>query len=120
MTKLNDDGDFPVEAVPVAKDHSYAANMAKVDGRIAELEAALRPSPQRAQFDTALNGLLIRENLDGAAWALGQILDEAKILEGGPGLADPAVAEYLRMLVEKVNGALDKRTAELSTRHRGD
>jgi hypothetical protein len=73
-------------------------------------------SPQRRSFESALNVLLIRENLDGAEWALGQILDEAKILDGGPGLGDTAIAEYLRTLVEKVNGGLDKRTAELATR----
>jgi hypothetical protein len=73
-------------------------------------------SPQRASFETALNVLLIKENLDGAEWALQQILDEAEILDGGPGLGDTAVAEYLRTLVEKVSGGLDKRTAELATR----
>jgi hypothetical protein len=82
----------------------------------APAEPVKERSPQRASFDTALNVLLIKENLDGAEWALQQILDEAEILDGGPGLGDTAVAEYLRTLVEKVSGGLDKRTAELATR----
>jgi hypothetical protein len=76
-------------------------------------------SPQRRSFDTALNVLLLRENLDGAEWAIQQILDEAKGLEGGPGLGDSAVAEYLRTLAEKISGGLDKRTAELAAENWG-
>jgi hypothetical protein len=82
----------------------------------APAEPVKERSPQRRSFETALNVLLIKENLDGAEWALQQILDEAEILDGGPGLGDTAVAEYLRTLVEKVSGGLDKRTAELATR----
>jgi hypothetical protein len=82
----------------------------------APAEPVKERSPQRRSFETALNVLLIKENLDGAEWALQQILDEAEILDGGPGLGDSAVAEYLRTLVEKVQGGLDKRTAELATR----
>jgi hypothetical protein len=73
----------------------------------------------RQAFDTALHGLLIRENLEGAKWAIQQILDEAKGLEGGPGLGDSAVAEYPRTLAEKISGGLDKRTAELAAENWG-
>jgi hypothetical protein len=88
-------------------------------GRAAEPVPTREEKPKdyaRQAFDTALHGLLIRENLEGAKWAIQQILDEAKGLEGGPGLGDSAVAEYLRTLAEKISGGLDKRTAELATR----
>jgi hypothetical protein len=100
------------------KDFSYDANMRTVEENIGRLEDEIRRrrSPQRASFDTALNALLIRQNLDGTEWAIQQILDEAKHLDSGPGLGDSAGAEFLRALAAKISDALDKRTAELATR----
>lgn len=65
-------------------------------------------SPQRQAFDTALNGLLIRENLEGTQWAIEKLREMAE----GPHLGAAGLHHIADGLVEM----LDKRTAELAAR----
>jgi hypothetical protein len=67
-----------------------------------------RRSPQRASFDMALDVLLIRENLDGAEWAIAR-LREMSDENGIPGL---------RVAADELEKALDKRAAELAVGNR--
>jgi hypothetical protein len=76
--------------------------------RVVEREPVKQRSPQRASFDTALNVLLIRENLDGTEWAIKQLREMAK----GPELG----AAGLEHLADGLESLLDKRAAELATR----
>jgi hypothetical protein len=64
--------------------------------------------PLRMDFDTALNRLLIRENLGGTEWAIKQLREMAK----GPELG----AAGLEHLADGLESLLDKRAAELATR----
>jgi hypothetical protein len=115
-------GTSPVEVREVAKDHSYEANMSKVDGRIAELEAALQPSPQRVQFDSALRVLLMRANLDGTEWAIQQLRDSAaaaaRVAEAQSevSLDSKLILMALGIAADELEKSLDKRAAELATK----
>lgn len=106
----------------VAKDHSYEANMAKVDGRIAELEAALQPSPQRVQFDSALRVLLMRANLDGTEWAIRQLREGSdaarRVAEETTELRLDKDLMWMTLGVaaDELEKLLDKRAAELATK----
>jgi hypothetical protein len=62
----------------------------------------------RQAFDTALNGLLIRENLEGTQWAIEKLREMAE----GPHLGAAGLHHIADGLVEM----LDKRTAELAAR----
>jgi hypothetical protein len=110
------------QATEVAKDHSYEANMAKVSGRIAELEAALQPSPQRVQFDSALRVLLMRANLDGTEWAIRQLRESADAAaqvaadDNSMRLDKDIMWMALRVAADELEKLLDKRAAELATK----
>jgi hypothetical protein len=74
-------------------------------------EEVREPEPTnyaRQAFDTALNGLLIRENLEGTQWAIEQLREMAK----GPELG----ASGLNHIADGLAEMLDKRTAELAAR----
>lgn len=64
-------------------------------------------SPQRSQFDTALNRLLIKENLDGTEWAIKQVREVAA-------KADDALSKELDELADQLEGRLDMRAAHLA------
>jgi hypothetical protein len=86
-------------------------NFRKVAEDVLGSKPAVAPkerSPQRASFDTALNVLLIRENLDGTEWAIEQLREMAK----GPELG----ASGLNHIADGLEALLDKRTAELAAR----
>jgi hypothetical protein len=109
-------------ATDAAKDHSYEANMAKVAERIAELEAALQPSPQRVQFDSALRVLLMRENLDGTEWAIRQLREGSdaarRVAEETTELRLDKDLMWMTLGVaaDELEKLLDKRAAELATK----
>lgn len=63
----------------------------------------------RQRFDSALNVLLIRENLAGTKWAIQQLRWEASI-------SDPETDRLLSGLADRLEAKLDKRTAELACR----
>uniref|UniRef100_A0AAU3I6P8 Uncharacterized protein n=1 Tax=Streptomyces sp. NBC_01393 TaxID=2903851 RepID=A0AAU3I6P8_9ACTN len=82
-------------------------------------------SPQRAQFNSALDVLLVRANLDGAEWAIrhlrvaseaaGRVAAAGKV--GEPGNLDAKITEQaLALAAVELEKALDKRTVELVTR----
>lgn len=83
-------------------------------------------STQRAQFDSALRVLLIRENLDGTEWAIAKLRVTAEGLreavEANPdtsasaNLEDNLTVHALEMAANMLEKALDARTAELATR----
>jgi hypothetical protein len=68
----------------------------------------------RQAFDTALNGLLIRENLEGTQWAIQWLMEKAKELPDR--LPESAYAEVVQKLACSLSNELDKRTAELAAR----
>lgn len=72
-----------------------------------KMRAAVKKSPQRDAFESALRVLLIRENLDGAQWAIQQIREEAA---GAGGTLGPVLAS----LASSLEKGLDKRAVELS------
>jgi hypothetical protein len=82
-------------------------------------------SPQRAQFNSALDVLLVRANLDGADWAIRQLRDASEAAGrvaaagevGGPGNLDAKLTEQALLIAAlELEKALDKRTAELVAR----
>jgi hypothetical protein len=74
----------------------------------APAEPVKEVSPQRSAFDSALRVLLMRENLDGAEWAIRQIRELADSEHLG--------AKAVLAIAEHLEGLLDKRTAELATK----
>jgi hypothetical protein len=84
--------------------------------KVAEDVLGSKPAPApeqpkdyaRQAFDTALNGLLIRENLEGTQWAIEKLREMAE----GPHLGAAGLHHIADGLVEM----LDKRTAELAAR----
>jgi hypothetical protein len=89
---------------------------------VALREPVKEVSPQRAQFDSALRVLLMRENLDGTEWAIRQLREGSH--------AARVVAEEstelrldkdlmwmtLGLAADELEKLLDKRTAELATK----
>ncbi|MFE9525151.1 hypothetical protein [Streptomyces sp. NPDC006631] len=83
-------------------------------------------STQRAQFDSALRRILIRENLDGTEWAIAKLrvdAEEARRVaednaEAGPSanLENNLTYHALEMAAAALEKALDARTAELAAR----
>jgi hypothetical protein len=82
-------------------------------------------SPQRASFDTALNVLLIRENLAGAEWAIQQLREAAAAAQRVADATDDnpemgrdskIMAKALEVAALTLEQSLDKRSAELATR----
>jgi hypothetical protein len=84
--------------------------------KVAEDVLGSKPAPApeqpkdyaRQAFDTALNGLLIRENLEGTQWAIEKLREMAE----GPHLG----AAGLHHIADGLAEMLDKRTAELAAR----
>jgi hypothetical protein len=87
--------------------------------KVAEEVLGSKPAPApeqpkdyaRQAFDTALNGLLIRENLEGTQWAIEKLREMAE----GPHLG----AAGLHHIADGLAEMLDKRTAELAAENRG-
>jgi hypothetical protein len=99
-----------VEESSLGAPHVKAATEEIPEAAQRRIEYAIRSrrSPQRASFDMALDVLLIRENLDGAEWAIAR-LREMSDENGIPGL---------RVAADELEKALDKRAAELAVGNR--
>jgi hypothetical protein len=84
--------------------------------------AALEASPQRAQFDSALRVLLMRENLDGTEWAIRQLRESADAAaqvaaeDDSMRLDKDLMWMTLRVAADELEKLLDKRAAELATK----
>jgi hypothetical protein len=109
MDPLGEESDAPEWLREVCQDWVDRAN-GKGASPVEVRQPVKEVSPQRAAFDTALNVLLMRENLDGSEWAIQQIRswadDQSEHIGAG---AMTVVADWL----EK---SLDKRAAELATK----
>jgi hypothetical protein len=82
-------------------------------------------STQRAQFDSALRRILMRENLAGTEWAIEQLREGAaaagRVAEesetGEPANLNAKITEQaLRIAADELEKSLDKRAAELAAR----
>lgn len=76
----------------------------------------------RQSFDSALNVLLIRENLEGTKWAVEQLLETAEAAHTageahGKSSEHHIVSTALRTAAQELDALLDKRAAQLATKH---
>jgi hypothetical protein len=88
------------------------------------VKALAEPEPvdyARQSFNSALNVLLIRENLEGAKWAIQQLLKTAEAAHTS-GEADGAssphhiVSTALQTAAQELDALLDKRAAQLAAK----
>jgi hypothetical protein len=108
-----EDFDELLEESSLGAPHVKAATDGIPEDRKEQLRKAVERSSQRVAFDTALNVLLIRENLDGTEWAIQQIRETAT--KAGY-LEDDAVADVLNGLVGQLESLLDMRTSQLAAK----
>jgi hypothetical protein len=82
-------------------------------------------STQRAQFDSALRRILMRENLAGTEWAIQQLREAAAAAQRVADATDDnpemgrdskIMAKALEVAALTLEQSLDKRAAELATR----
>jgi hypothetical protein len=89
---------------------------------VALREPVKEVSPQRAQFDSALRVLLMRENLDGTEWAIRQLRegsDAARVVAEESTelrLDKDLMWMTLGLAADELEKLLDKRAAELATK----
>jgi hypothetical protein len=103
---LGEDSEAPEWLRKICQDWTDKAN--GVGGGGARLTEPEPTNYARQAFDTALNVLLIRENLEGTQWAIEKLREMAK----GPELG----ASGLNHIADGLDSMLDKRTAELAAR----
>lgn len=73
-----------------------------------EISRRVRADHPRERFNSALKVLLMRENLSGTQWCIGQVL---KAADDCP---DNTIADYIRAVGARLSDGLDKRAAALA------
>jgi hypothetical protein len=106
MDPLGEDSVAPEWVREICQEWADRAN--GVGSKPAPAPVERERSPQRQSFDTALNVLLIRENLNGTEWAIEKLREMAE----GPELG----AAGLHHIADGLAEMIDKRTAELAAR----